>query len=145
SAAELDCAMSPELIVRDVTVEGDVPFVLLKEDINRQLYLKSGKVLSHEDSQLDAQARRVETYFERQGYFGTKVEVLPEALSSGAEPNRAVRLHTKVRSGVAVNVRRIRVEGDADATNDEIDSIFYHYWVLAAFPRRFTPELFEED
>jgi outer membrane protein assembly complex protein YaeT len=145
SAAELDCAMSPELMVRDIRVEGNIPFVLLKEDVERQVYLRSGKLLPNMQTQLESQAKRVENYFERQGFFGSKAQLTPEELSSGAEPNRAIRLRTHVESGVTVTLRKIRIDGDADATNDEIDSIFYHYWVFAAFPRRFSPERFDED
>jgi outer membrane protein insertion porin family len=142
---ELTCAMSPEMIVREVSVEGDVPFVLLKEDVRRQIFLRPGKILPHEKKQLDDQAERIQTFLERQGYFGSKVTIVPEHLDGGAEPNEALKLRAQIRPGTSVNVRRIRVEGDAPATDGEIDSIFYHYWVFEALPRRFTPEEFDTD
>lgn len=144
TGTQLGCAMSPELIVRDVSIDGSLPFVLLKEDIQRQVTLRPGVVLP-ERKAIDAQTKRIEKYMSRQGFFDSKVEMVEEPLPDGAEPNQAIRMRAKVRAGKDVVIRNINVEGRGPATKDEIESTFFHNWVFSAFPRRFTPESFDSD
>lgn len=145
TGAGLDCAMSPEPIIRDITVEGHLPFVLLKDDIRRQLFLRSGKILPESPEPLDEQANRIEHFLERQGFFGSSAAVRPHELPDGAEPNRAIRLEARVKVGDSGELRDIHIIGNPDATDEEVATMFEHYWVFAIFPRRFTPERFDED
>lgn len=147
AAKEMSCFMSPQALVRDVDIDGDLPFVLLEEDIRRQIFLRPGVVLREDEDPIDRQEKRVKNFLSRNGFFESKVVVTTKEGAGGAQPNEAVALRAVVDHGVTVTVEKISVEGELGRgiERDKLESLLKHYWVFKIFPRRFQPELYEED
>jgi outer membrane protein assembly factor BamA len=145
SGAEITCAMSPQPIVADVSIDGDIPFALTREEVRRQVFLRPGRVLTHERSMLEDQRTRLESFMERSGYFNSTVEMRPEEMPGSSPPNLGIKLRAIVHPGMTANVRYVRVQGRPVISRDDIEGRFKHFWVLRIFPRRFTLEQFQSD
>jgi outer membrane protein insertion porin family len=144
---EMTCFMSPQALVREVDIDGDLPFVLLEEDIRRQIFLRPGVVLREDEDPIERQEKRVKNFLARNGFFESKVKVTTTEGAGGAEPNEALALLADVDHGVTVTVEKIEVEGELGQGIEraKLESLLKHYWVFKVFPRRFQPDLYEED
>jgi outer membrane protein assembly complex protein YaeT len=145
SRGELTCAMSPQPVVADVEVDGDLPWLLLEDDLRRQVFLRPGTLLGDERRTLDKQAERIVAFLERDGYFGSTAKVELHAQDDDAPPNDSVRVHAEVEPGKAVNLGKVDIKGPPDLPREEIEETLRHYWFLEVWARRFTPNQFDDD
>lgn len=156
----LSCHLTPGTLVSGGEVEGSLPFVLLRSDVDGRLSLRSG-VPATEGSVTSTvgsaparsllgragqrQADRLAQYLVREGYFATTATA-SWTPTEGAEPMEAAELTVTVDVGDAATVRRIAVRGDTEAlTPREAGEILRRYWLLSVFPRRFRPADFDDD
>lgn len=145
SRTELECALTPAPIVRDVTVEGPLPFVLLRSELRRQVALHPGSLLPHPGPELQQEAQRLAAQLEAQGFFGSRVEIAQRVQDGEGEPNVAMRLEVRVRAGRTALLGRVNIEGPSVLDRADVEAAFRHNWLLWMFPRRFTPAQFSED
>lgn len=143
--AEMTCFMSPEPMVRDVEVEGSLPFVMLEEDIRRQIFLRPGVVIREDEGTITKQEDRLRNYLERHGFFDSDVRIDLKEGSSGAQPNAPRKVEANVSAGPSVTIRDIQVTGATPEVEEDIKDRLRRYWVFNVFPRRFQPDVFEED
>ncbi|MFO0727128.1 MAG: POTRA domain-containing protein [Myxococcota bacterium] len=141
-ASTLRCALTPSEMVAESEVEGALPFVLLKSDINRRIFLAPGVLLPDAAAAFATQKRRLETYLEQEGYFGSTATVRSTTVT-GAEPNLSRSITVAVETGTALSLRTVRVSGSPILTEDDLGLLRRH-WLLAFIERRFTPTAFEE-
>lgn len=138
------CVLAPEQIVVDTEVSGAIPFTLLKEDLVRRFYLRSGSLLTDPKNELPAQAARIRDHLAREGFFESKVEIETSS-TSGAEPSFGVDLDAQVDVGADTVLRTISVLGDPVLTEDDLDDYLRHYWFLGWIPMRFRPLALDDD
>lgn len=145
ATSELSCYMSPEPMVREVEIDGDLPFVMLEEDLRRQIFLRPGVVIREEDGTITKQEDRLRNYLQRHGFFDSDVRIQLKEGSSGAQPNAPREVDALVDAGPSVTIRDIQVTGATPDVQDDIEDRLRRYWVFNIFPRRFQPDMFEED
>ncbi len=144
SADRMRCRVVPARMVREVEIDGSLPFIILSEDVRRRMFLHPGTLLKDEVRALDLQRRRLEEYFVREGYFGTEVEIRTE-MTDGAEPNQGVRIIADIDAGPSHDIRNITIRGDSTIDQTDIEDELIHWGELFFYKRRFRPEQFETD
>ena len=87
-------------MVREVEVDGDLPFAMLAKDIRRRVFLHPGTLLDKMVEQLERQRKRIETWLVREGYFDSTVRIRTKVIG-GMEPNLGVRLSIRVVRALA--------------------------------------------
>lgn len=137
------CRVLPQRLVESVQITGGLPFALLEIDLRRRIFLRPGTVLPDLDASLQRQAERLTTYLEREGYFGSKVQVRAERREAGGLGD-AHRLLVKIETGWSGSLVGVRIEGDRVLGAREAEALLRHE-VFGIFPRRFRPEDFDED
>lgn len=137
------CRVMPARIVESVSIEGGLPFALLEGDLRRRIFLRKGALLLDLDATLEKQAQRLEVYLEREGFFGSKVEV--RAVRRGSlGMGDAYRIVVHVDIGWSGPLVGVRIEGDAVLGAREAEALLKHE-VFGIFPHRFRPEDFDAD
>ena len=105
----LRCGLLRARTIRNVRIEG-LSWRLLETDLRRRVFLRSGEFLDRQDKdsrvRIRRQRERIETYLERQGFFGAKVRVLTEATGQ----NENVDIVIRITGGEFVEVRNVNVE-----------------------------------
>ncbi len=142
----LRCALVPRTLVSSGEVEGALPFVLLRRDVDGRLSLRSGVPAEGPlGKEGQRQADRLTGYLNREGYFGS-TSTASWAPTEGAAPMRAAALTVTVDVGDSTTLRRIAVRGDTSAlTPEEAGERLRRYWLLSFAPRRFRPADFDDD
>ena len=145
-AAELTCRLTPQRMVYDVDITGDIPFSILKDDLRRRIFLRPGSLLTDEATTLARQRKRLEDYLRRQGYFGSVVQLAAIDVDE-AEPNQGVRLVAAVRPGRTVMLRHLQIRGKLPPkfTEQEVRAVFTHFLFLKWGRQRFQPAKFDDD
>lgn len=140
--AELRCTMTPQQMVKEVELDGDIPFALIEADLERRVFLRPGALVRGEDD-LSRQRERLQQYLEDEGYFGSTVRIEP-SLVSGAEPNQGVRLDVRIDAGPSYPLGVVSIRGDAVIETEEARDELEHHW-LPFVPMRFRPMHFSND
>ncbi len=138
----LRCRLLPSEMVATSEVNGSLPFVLLRSDLDRRVFLQPGVLVPDARTAFRTQAERLETYLNREGYFDSKVHV-SSSTTTGAEPNISRAIEVDVDTGRALLIREIKVAGDAVLNDDDL-ATFRHHWFFFFFEQRFRPAAFEE-
>lgn len=144
--AALACTARPGTLVAQSEVDGSLPFVLLRSDVDRRLSLRAGVPLEGELGPEGAgQAERLARYLVREGYFGSTATAT-WAPSDGAEPMHAAALTVDIDVGPATTLGRVAVRGDTGVLSpEEAREHLVRYWLLSFVERRFRPLDFEDD
>lgn len=142
----LACVARPGTLVAEGRVDGSLPFVMLRSDVDRRLSLRAGVPLEGELGPEGAgQATRLARYLVREGYFGSTATAT-WAMREGAEPMRAAELTVDIDVGSAATLGRVAVRGDTEVLSpDEAREHLVRYWLLSFGERRFRPLDFEDD
>lgn len=140
--AVLRCRLLPNEMVASSEVNGALPFVLLRGDLERRVFLQPGVLVPDARAAFRTQAERLETYLNREGYFDSQVQVR-SSTTTGAEPNVSRAIDVDVDTGPTLLIREIKVVGDAVLTDDDL-ATFRHHWFFFFFEQRFRPAAFEE-
>ncbi len=146
AATSLTCRLTPQRMVYDVDITGDVPFSILKDDLRRRIFLRPGSLLTDEAATLARQRKRLEDYLRRQGYFGSVVHLAALDVDE-AEPNQGVRLVAAVRPGRTVSLRHLDLRGRLPPkfTEKDVRAVFTHFLFLKWGRQRFQPAQFDDD
>lgn len=145
SAARLHCAVRPAPMVRDFEVSGRLPFVILEDDLRRQVFLRPGTTLDDWPGAAKRQERRLTEHLGQEGFFGSRVELSARPASQDAPPNAGVSVEARVWPGRDHPLGAVVIDGPSPLPASEIEERLRHHWVLRLFPRRFTPEQLQED
>lgn len=144
SNRQLRCRLTPKKIIADVSIVGELPWPLLKSDVRRRVFLRTGSILESPDEQLAEQKQRLRDYFTRLGYFQTQV-ALELAPTKGSAPNQGVHLYVRVEPGFTTTVGRVQVRNGNILSKDFFVDRVSHRGFLWLYPERFQPQRFEED
>ncbi|MDF1565399.1 MAG: POTRA domain-containing protein [Deltaproteobacteria bacterium] len=139
------CAIVPGQIVYRVKIAGKIPFAVLVEDLRRRIFLRPGTVVKELEDTLERQRLRLESYLEKEGFFGSKV-LLTTRRVPGAEPAKGLELEVRVEAGRPARLRKIELEGalPAEVDRKEVKKLFTHR-TLGMWRDRFIPRRAEQD
>jgi outer membrane protein insertion porin family len=142
----LACVARPGTLVAQGEVDGSLPFVLLRSDVDRRLSLRAGVPLEGElGPEGTGQAARLARYLVREGYFGSTATAA-WTMRGGAEPMQAAELTVSIDVGPATTLGHVVVRGDTGALSpEEAREHLVRYWLLSFVERRFRPLDFEDD
>lgn len=116
-------------LIRNVRIRGGS---FPGDAIKRRISLRSGGYWTGSEDQLERNREAIRNYFERQGLYGTTVEIEPELID-----DFTVDINIRVRSGRRLTIDRIYVRGNEVLSYDEISStILDQFNFLQSFTRR---------
>ena len=105
----LRCGLLRSRTIRSVRIEG-LSWRLLETDLRRRIFLRAGEFLDQQDKdsrlRIKRQRERIETYLERQGFFGSKVLVLTQPTGQ----NENVDIVIRIEGGEFVEVRNVNID-----------------------------------
>lgn len=162
ATSTLGCSLTPARMVDRIAVSGDLPFALIAEDVRRQIFLRPGTLVDGDPrasssttaesaaapatgDRTPEQERRLVSFLEQTGYFGSTATVSLTPSRGGGEPNAATRVEARIGAGEDLVLRDVVVVGDLVIPPSEVEDWLRHYWILSVLPRRFTPLQLEED
>lgn len=119
----LRCGLTRARTIRNVRIEG-LSWRLLETDLRRRVFLRPGEFLDRHDKdsrvRIKRQRERIETYLERQGFFGATVRILTPSAGEADTVDVVIR----VEGGEFVEVRNVDVEESAPLNAGEIVSLY---------------------
>jgi outer membrane protein assembly complex protein YaeT len=125
----LKLEIEPVRIVRNVIISGNWPY--FDDEIIRHLTLRSGLPLPPDDelrAQLDEEAAHIRQFLERDGYFGSTVNISAhQAYDLLRRPhNEWVDLKVEIHLGKWYSVGAVHPSGNVAISKDELYDVFHH-------------------
>ena len=141
---QIVCLAQPATLVRDYDIQGSLPFALLKQDLQRRMFLRPGTILSDAPTDLRRQAQRLEEFLQDEGYFESHVEVSTTP-ARGAEPGHGVWVRVVPHAGPSYQLGQVLIDGAPDSERTAVAAVFHHSWFLWWGEERFRPTQFRDD
>ena len=144
SDGRLHCTMEPLPMVASAEIRGDLPLVLLREDVRRRLFLRPGTLLHTLPQTLDEQETRLQKFLVNNGYLDAQVHIASHPVPAGF-PNQGLALQVNVDIGASTSIRNIAVTGDAIIADAQVDDLYRHTAFLWFGAGRFQPAELADD
>lgn len=136
----------PQTLVRHIRISGNAPMFsgIFQEEVLPRMRLRPGSAVPDDEKEraqtFDDEARRLEDWLAKQGYFDARVAIY-------AEPDgpHALKLFVKIVKGPAYSVGKVTVEGNTSIPDDEIVAIMQQTTLLGLRDDRFSKEELNAD
>lgn len=142
------CELTPQPMVRSVKITGHVPFPLLRNDIERRLFLRPGTLLSAvdaDDDPIQRQKERLQAYLVNEGFFDTTVTIQHTPVT-GAEPNQGIAIEVHLAGGTSYHLGDVILTGDPTSlTPKEARRALSHNWLPYLFNKPIAPVTLRDD
>lgn len=116
--------------IRDINISGNYP--ILEAQLRRALILHSGTI--YDPSKLPEQINRMITFYEKEGFTGTKII----ATEKYYDETNEIDLKFKIKKGNAFRLGKIEVEGSRPSMKTKIQNIIFSF-------TRFKPKQLKSD
>ena len=138
SSQRILCRMRPEVMVVEAEIAGKLPLSMLREDVRRRLFLRSGTLMPQPAEMIAQQEERLVKFLVGEGYLDARAHISLTAKDL-VVPNLGVALVAHVEVGPAFRVGKIISEGASIVADRRVERAFSPDFLFGLGRGRFRP------